>query len=99
MKTLLLAILTMSGTTAAYAENHSKSFPKSNCNELFMGIADLLEEADKEWAFKAYLRGYIWPAWWGKYNVWCVLEEIGKLSSRSGIWLPVGPAFVLCHAL
>ena len=51
MKTFLLAILTMSGTTAAYAENHSKSFPKSDCNELFMGIADLLEEADNEWVF------------------------------------------------
>ena len=51
MKTLLLAILFMTGTTAAYAENHSKSFPKSDCNELFMGIADLLEEADNEWVF------------------------------------------------
>ena len=51
MKTLLLAILIMTGTTAAYAENHSKSFPKSDCNEMFMGIVELLEEADKEWAF------------------------------------------------
>ena len=50
MKTLLLAII-MTGTTAAYAENHSKSFPKSDCNEMFMGIVELLEEADKEWAF------------------------------------------------
>ena len=51
MKTLLLAMLIMTGTTAAYAENHSKSFPKSDCNEMFMGIVELLEEADKEWAF------------------------------------------------
>lgn len=51
MKTLLLAILIMTGTTAAYAGNHSVSFPKSDCNEMLMGIVDLLEEADKEWAF------------------------------------------------
>ena len=51
MKTLLLAILIMTGTTAAYAGNHSVSFPKSDCNEMFMGIVELLEEADKEWAF------------------------------------------------
>ena len=50
MKTLLLGILIMTGTTAAYAGNHSVSFPKSDCNEMFMGIAELLEEADKEWA-------------------------------------------------
>ena len=50
MKTLLLAII-MTGTTAAYAENHSKSFPQSDCNEMFIGIVELLEEADKEWAF------------------------------------------------
>ena len=51
MKTLLLAILIMTGTTAAYAENHSKSFPQSDCNEMFMGIVELLEEAEKQWAF------------------------------------------------
>ena len=51
MKTLLLAIFIMTGTTAAYAENHGKSFPKSDCNEMFMGIVDLLEEADRQWAF------------------------------------------------
>ena len=51
MKTLLLGILILAGTTAAYAENHSESFHKSDCNEMFIGIVDLLEEADKEWAF------------------------------------------------
>ena len=51
MKTLLLASLIMTGITAAYAENHRKSFPQSDCNEMFMGIVELLEEADKEWAF------------------------------------------------
>ena len=51
MKTLLLASLIMTGTTAAYAGNLSVSFPKSDCNEMLMGIVDLLEEADKEWAF------------------------------------------------
>ena len=51
MKTLLLGILNMAGTTAAYAGNHSVSFPKSDCNEMLMGIVELLEEADKEWAF------------------------------------------------
>ena len=50
MKTLLLASLIMTGITAAYAENHRKSFPQSDCNEMFMGIVELLEEADKEWA-------------------------------------------------
>ena len=51
MKTLLLGILIMTGTTAAYAGNHSVNFPKSDCNEMLMGIVDLLKEADKEWAF------------------------------------------------
>jgi multimeric flavodoxin WrbA len=51
MKTLLLASFIMTGTTAAYAGNHSVSFPKSDCNEMFMGVVELLEEADKEWAF------------------------------------------------
>jgi hypothetical protein len=51
MKTLLLAMLIMTGTTAAYAGNHSTSFPKGDCNEMFMGIVELLEDADKEWAF------------------------------------------------
>ena len=51
MKTLLLGILIMIGTTAAYAGNHSVSFPKSDCNEMLMGLVDLLEEADKAWAF------------------------------------------------
>ena len=51
MKTLLLGILIMTGTTAANAGNHSVSFPKSDCNEMLMGIVDLQEEADKEWAF------------------------------------------------
>ena len=51
MKTLLLIMLIMTGSTAAYAGNDRVSFPKSNCNEMFMGIAELLEEADKEWAF------------------------------------------------
>ena len=36
-------ILIMTGTTAAYAGNHSVSFPKSDCNEMLMGIVDLLE--------------------------------------------------------
>jgi hypothetical protein len=50
MKILLLTMFLMTGSTAAYAGNHSVSFPKSDCNEMFMGIVDLLEEADKEWA-------------------------------------------------
>ena len=51
MKTLLLASLIMTGATASHAENHSKSFPQSDCNEMFVGIVELLEEADNEWAF------------------------------------------------
>ena len=41
MKTLLLTMFLMTGSTAAYAGNHSVSFPKSDCNEMFMGIVDL----------------------------------------------------------
>ena len=51
MKTLLMIMLIMTGSAAAYAGSHSVSFPKSDCNEMLMGIVDLLEEADKEWAF------------------------------------------------
>ena len=51
MKTLLLIMLIFAGSTAAYAENNNVSFSKSDCNEMFMGIVELLEEADKEWAF------------------------------------------------
>ena len=51
MKILLTAMFILTGTIAAYAENNNVSFPKSDCNEMFMGIVDLLEEADRQWAF------------------------------------------------
>ena len=53
MKHLILTISLIFGATAASASSYIKyyEFPKKDCHEMFAGIAGLLEEADKEWAY------------------------------------------------
>ena len=53
MKHLTLTISLILGATAATSGSHSKDneFPKKDCQEMFVGIGGLLEEADKEWAY------------------------------------------------
>ena len=50
MKNILLAIMLIFSTTAI-AGSHSGDYkyPKNDCNELFVAIAELLEEADNHW--------------------------------------------------
>ena len=53
MKHILLTISLILGATAVSGGSHSKNyeFPKKDCQEMFAGIGELLEEADKEWAY------------------------------------------------
>ena len=53
MKHLTLTISLILGATAATSGSHSKDyeFPLKDCQEMFAGIGELLEQADKEWAF------------------------------------------------
>ena len=53
MTRILLTALLIFGATAASAGSHSKDykFPKKDCQEIYAGIGELLEEADKEWAY------------------------------------------------
>ena len=53
MKYLILTISLIFGATAASASSYIKyyEFPKEDCQEMFIGIGGLLEEADKEWAY------------------------------------------------
>ena len=53
MKHIPLAILLTIGATAVSADSYIKyyEFPKEDCQEMFIGIGGLLEEADKEWAY------------------------------------------------
>jgi len=53
MRHLLLTTLLIFGATAVSAGSHSKDyeFSKKDCQEMFVGIGGLLEEADKEWAY------------------------------------------------
>ena len=52
MKHILLAILLTLGAKAVNADSYIKyyKFTKKDCQEMFIGIEGLLEEADKEWA-------------------------------------------------
>ena len=53
MKKLLIIITLNLGSTAVSAGNYSKDyeFPNKDCQEMFSGIGELLEEADKEWVY------------------------------------------------
>ena len=53
MKHIILTISLILSATAVSAGSHSKDhkFPKKDCQEMFAGIGELLEEADKEWAY------------------------------------------------
>ena len=52
MKYILLIIMIIFGSTA-FAGNHSSDYkyPKKDCDELFIAIAELLDETDKHWIF------------------------------------------------
>ena len=52
MKNIILTIILIFSSTAI-AGNHSGDYkyPKNDCNELFIAIAELLDEADKHWIF------------------------------------------------
>lgn len=53
MKHILLAISLTIGASAVSAESYIKyyEFQKKDCQEMFIGIGGLLDEADKEWAY------------------------------------------------
>ena len=52
MKNILLAIMLIFSTTAISGSHSSDyKYPKNDCDELFVAIADLLEEADNHWIF------------------------------------------------
>ena len=53
MKHILLTISFIFGVTIVSAGSDSKDyeFPKKDCQEIYAGIGELLEEADKEWAY------------------------------------------------
>ena len=53
MKHIILTTSLILGATAVSAGSHGKDheFPKKDCLEMFNGIGELLEEADKEWAY------------------------------------------------
>ena len=59
MKPILLTISLIFGATAVSASSYIKyyEFPKKDCHEMFAGIAGLLEEADKEWAYLEEIPG------------------------------------------
>ena len=52
MKNILLTIILIFSSTAI-AGSHSSDYkyPKNDCDELFIAIAELLEEADNHWIF------------------------------------------------
>ena len=52
MKNILLTIILIFSSTAI-AGDHSGDYkyPKNDCNELFIAIAELLKEADNHWIF------------------------------------------------
>ena len=51
MKYILPTIMFIFSCTAVSAGSHSNDYqyPKKDCEELFIAIAELLEEADKHW--------------------------------------------------
>ena len=53
MKKLIITISLILAATAVSADSYIKyyEFPKEDCQEMFIGIGGLLEEADKEWAY------------------------------------------------
>ena len=50
MKNIILTIILIFSSTAI-AGNHSGDYkyPKNDCNELFVAISELIEEADNHW--------------------------------------------------
>ena len=52
MKNIILTIILIFSSTAI-AGSHSSDYkyPKNDCDELFIAIAELLEEADNHWIF------------------------------------------------
>ena len=40
-----------SSTAIAGSQNSNHKYPKNDCDELFVAIAELLEEADNHWIF------------------------------------------------
>jgi len=40
-----------SSTAIAGSQNSNHKYPKNDCDELFIGIAELLEETDNQWIF------------------------------------------------
>ena len=53
MKYIILHLILILGSTSINASSHSKDpkHLKKDCEEMLAGIAWLLEDADKEWAF------------------------------------------------
>ena len=53
MKHITLLLILILGSTSVNASSHSKDpkHLKNDCEEMLAGIAWLLEDADKEWAF------------------------------------------------
>ena len=53
MKHITLLLIVILGSTSVNASSHSKDpkHLKKDCEEMLVGIALLLEDADKEWAF------------------------------------------------
>jgi len=52
MKNIILTIILIFSSTAIAGSNSSDyKYPKNDCDELFIAIAELLEEADNHWIF------------------------------------------------
>ena len=53
MRYLILTISIIFGVTIVSAASYSKDyeFTQKDCQEIYAGIGELLEEADKEWAY------------------------------------------------
>ena len=53
MKNIILLLILILGSTSVNASSHSKDTKhlKKDCEEMLAGIAWLLEDDDKEWAF------------------------------------------------
>ena len=53
MKNIILLLILILGSTLVNASSHSKDTKrlKKDCEEMLAGIAWLLEDADKKWAF------------------------------------------------
>ena len=52
MKNILLTIMLIFNSTAIAGSHSSEyKYPKNDCDELFIAIAELLEEVDNHWIF------------------------------------------------